>query len=107
MRKRREIQKGSLSSAQAAKGSTSNEEKDPQKKNVAEQQGEELMNAIGDLLHGKRIDEVISIGMSITLDGIRQKSHGNPLLAIPLFEQAIKAMSEAFFNLTLKQCIDE
>lgn len=104
MRKRRKTQKGSLSSAQAIKESTSNRE--DSQKNVAEQQGEELMGTIGDLLHGRPIDEVISIGMSVALDGVRQKSHGNPLLAMRLFKQVVETMSEAFLNVTLKQCID-
>lgn len=101
MRKRRETQKGSLSSAQATGDNNVSQEN-----NVAEQ-GEELMNAVGNLLHGKRIDEVISVGISIALDGVRQKLHGNPLIAMRLFKQVVENMDGAFRDITLKQCIDE
>lgn len=104
MRKREPKSRRSLSSAQATKESTSNRE--DSQKNVAEQQKEKLMRTISDLLDGRPIDEVISIGMTITLDGVRQKSHGNPVIATLLFKHVIETINEVFFNVTIKKCTD-
>ena len=97
MRKRRETQKGSLSSAQATGDNMS------QENNVAEQKLHEVQN----LLNGVDLDDVASIGITIVLSAIKQKANLNANIAMKLFEAAIDAMGETFFRVTMPSIIVE
>lgn len=98
MRKRRETQKESLSSARATRGNM------PQENNVAEQERmTNVMNKIDAILDGENTGDIIAAATAIILKAIKQQAGGNLFLARRIFKGVSNAFTEAFKETVLQE----